>query len=51
MIRSTTSTYFMASVDPLEGEKGNKAFAESEKADFPLLSDPDQGNGDRPTAC
>ena len=32
--------YFMASVDPLEGEKGNKAFAESQKADFPLLSDP-----------
>jgi peroxiredoxin Q/BCP len=30
----------MASVDPVEGEKGNKAFAESEKADFPLLSDP-----------
>ena len=33
-------TYFMASVDPIEGEKGNKAFAESQKADFPLLSDP-----------
>ena len=32
--------YFMASVDPVEGEKGNKAFAESEKADFPLLGDP-----------
>jgi peroxiredoxin Q/BCP len=30
----------MASVDPVEGEKGNKAFAESEKADFPMLSDP-----------
>ena len=30
----------MASVDPLEGEKGNKAFAQSEKADFPILSDP-----------
>ena len=30
----------MASVDPVEGEKGNKAFAESEKADFPLLGDP-----------
>ena len=25
---------------PLEGEKGNKAFAETYKADFPLLSDP-----------
>ena len=32
--------YFMISVDPLEGEKGNKAFAESQAADFPLLSDP-----------
>lgn len=33
------ATYFMASVDPIDGEKGNKAFAESMKADFPLLSD------------
>lgn len=32
--------YFMASVDPLEGPQGNQAFAESEDADFPLLSDP-----------
>jgi peroxiredoxin Q/BCP len=24
----------------VDGEKGNKAFAESEKADFPILSDP-----------
>ena len=38
-IRKYDVTYFMASVDPLEGEKGNKAFAESQKADFPLLSD------------
>ena len=30
----------MASVDAVEGEKGNKAFAESEKADFPMLGDP-----------
>ena len=30
----------MASVDPIEGEKGNKAFAASEKADFPMLGDP-----------
>src|SRR5919112_3632230 len=27
--------YFMASVDPLEGEGGNMAFAKSESADFP----------------
>jgi peroxiredoxin Q/BCP len=39
-IRKYDVTYFMASVDPIEGEKGNKAFAESQKADFPLLSDP-----------
>ena len=30
----------MASTDAVDGEKGNKAFAESEKADFPILSDP-----------
>jgi peroxiredoxin Q/BCP len=39
-IKKYDVTYFMASVDPIEGEKGNKAFAESQKADFPLLSDP-----------
>lgn len=32
----------MASVDPLEGEGGHLAFAKSERADFPLLSDPDK---------
>ena len=39
-IRRYEVAYFMASVDPVEGEKGNKAFAASEKADFPLLGDP-----------
>jgi thioredoxin-dependent peroxiredoxin len=39
-IRKYEVVYFMASVDPIEGEKGNKAFAESEKADFPMLGDP-----------
>jgi peroxiredoxin Q/BCP len=39
-IRKYDVAYFMASVDPVEGEKGNKAFAESEKADFPILADP-----------
>ena len=39
-LRKYDVAYFMASVDPIEGEKGNKAFAESEKADFPMLSDP-----------
>jgi len=36
----------MASVDPIEGEKGNKAFAEAHKADFPLLSDPTKKTGE-----
>ena len=40
MIKKYDVTYFMASVDPLEGVKGNIAFAETHKADFPLLSDP-----------
>jgi peroxiredoxin Q/BCP len=39
-IRRYDVAYFMASVDPVDGEKGNKAFAASEKADFPLLGDP-----------
>ena len=39
-IKKYDVAYFMASVDPIEGEKGNKAFAEAHKADFPLLSDP-----------
>jgi peroxiredoxin Q/BCP len=39
-IKKYDVAYFMASVDPVEGEKGNKAFAESEKADFPMLGDP-----------
>ena len=30
----------MASVDPVEGEKGNMAFAKSEGATFPILGDP-----------
>ena len=39
-IRTFDAAYFMASVDPLEGPHGNQAFAESEDADFPMLSDP-----------
>jgi len=39
-LRTFDVTYFMASVDPLEGERGNQAFAEAYKADFPILSDP-----------
>jgi peroxiredoxin Q/BCP len=40
MIKMYNAQYFMVSVDPIEGEKGNKAFADSLHADFPLLSDP-----------
>jgi thioredoxin-dependent peroxiredoxin len=42
MIKKYNVKYFMASVDPLDGEKGNKAFAAAHNADFPLLSDPDK---------
>jgi len=38
-IRRYQVSYFMASVDPLEDNKG---FAEQQQADFPLLSDPDK---------
>ena len=50
MIKKYNVKYFMASVDPLEGEKGNKAFAEAHNADFPLLSDRRRRRR-RPTAC
>ena len=40
LIKKYDTTYFMASVDAVDGEQGNKAFAEAHKADFPLLSDP-----------
>ena len=40
LIKKYRASYFMASVDPLDGAQGNKAFAETHKADFPLLSDP-----------
>ncbi|MBN7798071.1 peroxiredoxin [Parahaliea mediterranea] len=38
LIRRYDVSYFMASVDPLEDNKG---FAAETRADFPLLSDPD----------
>src|SRR6187397_192489 len=41
-IKKYDVAYFMASTDSVEGEKGNKAFAESEKADFPILGDADK---------
>jgi peroxiredoxin Q/BCP len=37
LIRKYRVTYFMASVDPVQDNAG---FAEQQKADFPLLSDP-----------
>jgi thioredoxin-dependent peroxiredoxin len=40
LIEKFDVTYFMASVDPVEGEKGNQAFAKAHKARFPILSDP-----------
>src|SRR6476661_10436163 len=42
LIKKYNVKYFMASVDPLDGEQGNKAFAAAHNADFPLLSDPDK---------
>ena len=39
LIKKYQATYFMASVDPLEDNKG---FAAKHNADFPLLSDPDK---------
>jgi thioredoxin-dependent peroxiredoxin len=40
MIKKYNAQYFMISIDPLDGDKGNKAFADTYHADFPLLSDP-----------
>ena len=40
LIKKYAAKYFMISVDPLEGDQGNKAFAAAHNADFPLLSDP-----------
>lgn len=39
LIKRYDVSYFMASVDPLEDNKG---FAQESKADFPLLSDPEK---------
>ena len=41
MIKKYDVTYFMVSVDPLDGDKGNIAFAKEHGGNkFPLLSDP-----------
>lgn len=39
-IRKFDVAYFTASVDAVEGEKGNAAFAKSLDLDYPILSDP-----------
>jgi peroxiredoxin Q/BCP len=39
LIKKYRAAYFMASVDPIEDNKG---FAAEHEADFPLLSDPDK---------
>jgi thioredoxin-dependent peroxiredoxin len=45
-IKKFDAAYFTASVDPVDGPKGNKAFAESLSADYPILSDPDKKTAD-----
>jgi thioredoxin-dependent peroxiredoxin len=39
-LKKTNVAYFTASVDPVEGDKGNAAFAKSLDLDYPILSDP-----------
>ena len=41
-LKATHVAYFTASVDPVEGDKGNKAFAELLSVDYPILSDPEK---------
>ena len=48
MIKKYNAKYFMVSVDPLEGDKGNKAFAEgARRQQFPAAERSDQGHGER----
>lgn len=42
LIRAYDVAYFAASCDPVEGDKGNAAFAKSLDLDYPILSDPDK---------
>jgi peroxiredoxin Q/BCP len=41
-LKGTKVAYFTASVDPVEGDKGNAAFAKSLGLEYPILSDPDK---------
>ena len=43
LIKTYDVKYFMISVDPVEQ---NKAFAEAQHADFPLLADPEEDHGE-----
>ena len=43
LIKNYDAKYFMISIDPIEQ---NKAFADAQKADFPLLSDPSKQTAD-----
>ena len=49
-IRQFNVSYFMASVDPIEGEKGNKAFAEAQKCRLSALERSEQA-GRRRVRC
>ncbi len=42
LIREFDAAYFTASCDPVDGEKGNAAFAKSLDLDYPILSDPEK---------
>jgi len=42
LLKKFDLSYFTASVDPVEGEKGNAAFAKSLELDYPILSDPEK---------
>ena len=46
LIKQYDVEYFMISVDAVEGDKGNKAFAETYKADLPMLGDPTKKTAD-----
>jgi thioredoxin-dependent peroxiredoxin len=41
-LKTTKVAYFTASVDPVDGEKGNTAFAKSLGLEYPILSDPEK---------
>ena len=42
MLRKFNVAYFALSCDPMDGERGNRKFAESLGLDYPVLSDADR---------